>query len=295
MSDLQLGVIGMSEGNGHPYSWSAIFNGYNKKYMAHSGFPVILNYLEKQDFPSAQIDGARVTHVWTQDKRLSSAIANASNIPRVVDNYQEMIGKVDAILLARDDANSHYPIASCFMNAGLPIYVDKPLATSVEEAEKIIALEQYRNQLFTCSALRYAQELTLTDDLKEKIGRLHFVRALSPKSWEKYAIHIIEPTLQMIQSDVTLQSYHSAKGHVSVSVESDCGVFMNFSVVEQSTLPISIQVFGDKGATHLVFNDSFSCFKRALQDFIKHIKHGYSGFCQDKCLQAISIVEMGLG
>jgi len=24
---LKLGVIGMSEGNGHPYSWSAIING----------------------------------------------------------------------------------------------------------------------------------------------------------------------------------------------------------------------------------------------------------------------------
>ena len=24
---LKLGIIGLSEGNGHPYSWSAIFNG----------------------------------------------------------------------------------------------------------------------------------------------------------------------------------------------------------------------------------------------------------------------------
>ena len=28
---LSLGLIGVSEGNGHPYSWSAIFNGYDKK------------------------------------------------------------------------------------------------------------------------------------------------------------------------------------------------------------------------------------------------------------------------
>ena len=30
---LKLGVIGLSEGNGHPYSWSAIFNGYDSVEM----------------------------------------------------------------------------------------------------------------------------------------------------------------------------------------------------------------------------------------------------------------------
>ena len=30
---LNLGVIGLSEGNGHPYSWSAIFNGYDSVEM----------------------------------------------------------------------------------------------------------------------------------------------------------------------------------------------------------------------------------------------------------------------
>ena len=33
LSKLKLGVIGMSEGNGHPYSWSAIFNGFDREEM----------------------------------------------------------------------------------------------------------------------------------------------------------------------------------------------------------------------------------------------------------------------
>ena len=27
---LRVGILGLSEGNGHPYSWSAIFNGFDK-------------------------------------------------------------------------------------------------------------------------------------------------------------------------------------------------------------------------------------------------------------------------
>ena len=38
---IKLGIIGMSDGNGHPYSWSAIFNGYNRDEMQKCTFPVI--------------------------------------------------------------------------------------------------------------------------------------------------------------------------------------------------------------------------------------------------------------
>jgi len=64
---LRLGVIGLSPGNGHPYSWSAIFNGYNLQAMEECGFPVIPRYLEKQNFPDDGIQSAKVTHIWTQD------------------------------------------------------------------------------------------------------------------------------------------------------------------------------------------------------------------------------------
>lgn len=27
--ELKIGILGMTEGNGHPYSWSAMFNGFD--------------------------------------------------------------------------------------------------------------------------------------------------------------------------------------------------------------------------------------------------------------------------
>ena len=32
--ELKIGILGMTEGNGHPYSWSAMFNGYDPEEMA---------------------------------------------------------------------------------------------------------------------------------------------------------------------------------------------------------------------------------------------------------------------
>ena len=35
---IKIGIIGTSEGNGHPYSFSAIINGYDDKNMSMSGW-----------------------------------------------------------------------------------------------------------------------------------------------------------------------------------------------------------------------------------------------------------------
>ena len=45
--DIRLAMLGMTEGNGHPYSWSAIFNGYDRDLMTRecpfAGIPQYLN------------------------------------------------------------------------------------------------------------------------------------------------------------------------------------------------------------------------------------------------------------
>ena len=45
---LNIGIIGSNEGNGHPISFSSIFNGYNKKYLnKFCKFDLIKQYLPK--------------------------------------------------------------------------------------------------------------------------------------------------------------------------------------------------------------------------------------------------------
>src|SRR3989338_6408195 len=90
---LKLGILGFSEGNGHPYSWAAIFNGYNSQAMQKCPFPVICDYLSKQQFPQDAIHTASVSHIWTQDKKISKNISEASCIEHIVDNYDSMIEK----------------------------------------------------------------------------------------------------------------------------------------------------------------------------------------------------------
>ena len=81
---INIGIIGISDGNGHPYSWSAIINGYNKNYIDNCPYPIIIDYLKKNNPPSKNFQNFKITHIWTQDINISKNIALIGNIPNIV-------------------------------------------------------------------------------------------------------------------------------------------------------------------------------------------------------------------
>ena len=295
---IKLGVIGLSEGNGHPYSWSAICNGYSLVSMETCEFPVIPQYLADQSWPEARIPGVEVTHIWTQDSELSQRVAKASLISNVVAEPAEMLGQIDALLLARDDAENHLAFTTPFLEAGIPIYIDKPIALSLEGLEALYRLQQYNGQIFTCSALRYAKELMLSETERERIGAIRHLSATTPKRWEKYAVHIIEPMLQIIGSSIDIASVRSRKFAVSGRAVSLCfegGITADVCAFGNDVAtPLAIRVHGERGWHDLVFKDSFSAFKAALNVFFDGIRTKTCRSSYEFNRKVVSIIESGL-
>ena len=84
--ELKIGILGFTEGNGHPYSWSAMLNGYDKEEMETCSFPVSPRYLEKQPAHTFGIPGAKITCVCctgAADRAEAEHIARAAHIPTV--------------------------------------------------------------------------------------------------------------------------------------------------------------------------------------------------------------------
>ena len=292
---LRLGIIGLSPGNGHPYSWSAIFNGYDQDAMESCGFPVIPRYLEKQNFPDDQISGARVTHVWAQEQDLASHIASAARIETVVAHYEDMIGQVDAILLARDDADRHVEFSMPFLKAGLPIYIDKPLALSLADAHLLLDAQQYPGQLFTCSALRYAREFQLSDADRTAIGNIQQIHATTPKDWSKYAVHVIEPALLQIadRGAIVHAASWQAEESTTLAVNYANGSKLLVTALGNVSGPLSLRIMGDRGWKDLFFVDAFSAFKSALQEFINGVIAREERIAPEFVLEVIQLIEAG--
>lgn len=293
LEQLKLGLIGISDGNGHPYSWSAIFNGYDNEHMSRCPYPNIYDYLRKQSFPQDAIDGALVTHVWTQSKEQSIKIAKASNIPYIVDHYEDMIGNVDAVLIARDDAENHFNFAKKFLQAGVPIYIDKPLATSCYNARQLLELQKYDWQIFSCTALRYAKEFHVTDDILKAVGDIKYIAGVVPKSWDKYAIHVIEPIILITGIDIMEHSVIKKNGITQLSFVSSSGIVVNVTSFGNIPSDIAIKINGTKGMRELVFSDSFNAFKKSLEVFIATIRDRRVKISRDETLAVIKLIELG--
>ncbi len=292
---LKIGIIGMSDGNGHPYSWSAIFNGYNKEIMKDCPFPVIPEYLNKQNFPEDGLgEFGEVTHIWTQDIAISRQIAASTKIENVMENLEDMIGGIDAVLLARDDAENHYVMALPFLKAGIPIFIDKPLALSVEEAKNILMEQQYENQVFSCSSIRFADELNLTIQEKERIGEIVHVEAAIPKKWDTYAIHLIEPIIARIPHRgklIDVKSLHNDSISNCIIKWENTTVYLK--VTGNLSVPVCFFFYGNRGYVKKEFNDSYACFKKSLHTFVEIIHGKEENIDREETLEIIKILEKG--
>ncbi|MCC5946007.1 MAG: Gfo/Idh/MocA family oxidoreductase [Bernardetiaceae bacterium] len=296
MEKLKLGIIGMSEGNGHPYSWAAIFNGFDMNYMKDCPFPAIPEYLSVQKYPENFLySEAEVTHVYTQDKSISEHIAKSSKIPNVASNLEDMIGKVDALLLARDDAENHFYFSKSYLEAGIPIYIDKPLAQLPFTAKFILENQKFDSQVYTCSALRYAKEFELDAQQREDIGKIISIQAYTPKSWEKYAIHVIEPVLVLLNfPKVSEFRCNKINNYHRLSFVANEEIIVTISNLQKANTPLYLEVTGEKKTVKLIFKDSFNAFRAALKEFIIQVKTRENRIPRAQTLQVIEIIEKGL-
>ncbi|WP_149709495.1 Gfo/Idh/MocA family oxidoreductase, partial [Campylobacter concisus] len=269
---IKIGIIGTSEGNGHPYSFSAIINGYDDKNMSMSGWNNIYMYLKERDFSDFGISDAKVTHVWTQNLDESIKIAKASKINNVVDNYEDMIKDVDAIIIARDDYESHIKIAKSFLEAGKYVFIDKPLSLDIND---IIYFKPFleSGQLVSCSGIKYAPELDkIRRDINE-FGKIKLIRGTTVKSWEKYAIHMLDGIFSVVPFNVKSVQYNNSN-HESFTLYNYDGSIIQIDALGSSEPILRIEFFSDIKYYRADTLDAFLSFKRLLSNFIFRIERG---------------------
>ena len=113
----------------------------------------------------------------------------------IVDSIDELLKRVDCVLLETNDGRPHLEQALPVFKAGKPCFIDKPVAGSLADAIAIFAAaRKYNCPVFSSSSLRYskgAQEMR-----NGSIGEIVGCDAYSPCALEKthhdlfwYGIH----------------------------------------------------------------------------------------------------------
>ena len=276
---IRLAMLGMVDGNGHPYSWSAIFNGYNPEAMAGCPYAGIPDYLNKQPKPTLGIPGATVTHVWTDDPKDAVHVAACSLVPNVVKRPEEVIGQVDAVIVATDKGHEHVARCRPFIEAGLPVFVDKPLVDNEADLRTFNQWVAEGRAILTSSCMRYCKEFMPYRCSTANLGAVRFATITTPKSWERYGIHALEGLYPILGPGfLTARNTGTAERNI-VHFTHQCGADVVVAAISDMYGSLgALTLGGTKDQAQVVFKDSYFAFKSQLAAFISYLRTGERPF-----------------
>ncbi len=289
-SDIKIAMLGMIPGNGHPYSWSAIINGYDKAAMASCPYPVIIEYLSAQAEGSVNIPGACVTHIWTDDPSEALQVAAAALIDHVVDKPEDVIGKVDAVIIATDDGADHSRRAEPFIQAGIPVFIDKPLATTGTELKTFVQWKEQGSAILSSSGMRYAREFEVLGQHPWK-----WITGVVGNTWERYGIHLLEPVYRSLGPGFKSIRCHTSSHGEYFHLEHTCGTDVTLAInpsVKKAGL--QFHAYGQDEHLNIRLQDNYQAFRRQLLAVVNWFKTGEDPYPFSETVQMMEILLAGI-
>jgi len=293
--EIRLAMLGMVDGNGHPYSWSAMFNGYDPDEMAKCPYAGIPVYLNKEPMETLRIPGARVTHVWTDDPADAPLVAKASLIDHVVAKPEDVIGQVDAVIVATDKGHEHVERCRPFVEAGLPVFVDKPLVDNEADLQTFHHWVADGKPILSSSCMRYAKEFMPYRISTHELGHLRFASITTPKTWERYGIHALEAVYPILGPGFLLARNSGSIDRNVVHFKHQSGA--DLVVVANMDMYGAFGVLtlcGTAGNVQTAFGDTFYAFKTQLEAFITYLCTGERPFPWAETEELMKMVIAGI-
>lgn len=292
---IRLAMLGMVEGNGHPYSWSIIINGdYDPEALAQCPYAAIKDYIGKQPQNTLGIEGAEVTHVWTDDPADAVSVAKVAKIPHIAKRTEDVIGYVDAVLVATDKGDEHVERCRPFVEAGIPVFVDKPLCNSQADLATFSEWVAESRPLISSSAMRYCKEFEPYHQATSEFGELRYIDITMAKSWEAYGIHALEAVYPIVGPGfVSVRNTGDSTRNI-VHATHQSGVDINLAVISDLYGGFGLMTLaGTRASTQLRFFDNYYSFKMQLQSYVDYLRTGQPPVPWEETRELMKLVIAG--
>ena len=213
----------------------------------------------------------------------------------IVDSEKELLQQVDAVLLETNDGNLHLEQALQVLEAGKPVFIDKPVAAGIKDTYKIFAeAEKRKVKMFSSSSLRYmekAQQVRyegLVGDLTgaDAFSPINFEPSHSPLYW--YGIHGVEILYTMLGQGCQWVKWEEYGDHLVASGQWKDGKLGIFRGDLKGRQQYGGTAYGTKGATPVGPYGGYG----ALVDVIaKFFKSGEVPIAPAETLELYSFME----
>lgn len=251
-----------------------------------TAFTKILNLGPKNPADAPKLAGLRVVAAYAQgSKDIPSSYEKVPEYTEavkkmgveIVGSIEELLPKVDAILLESNDGKVHLEQVRPLLKSKKPVFIDKPLAASLPDCIRILnEAAASGTPVFTASALRYgAGTLAVRGG---SIGTVTQVETFSPAKTEPshpdlfwYGIHGVESMFTALgKGAVGVKRGTTADGLIEVSGEwsgGRTGVFRESNTTDRKGYGGKAK--GDKGEASIGTYDGYEPLLIAIGEFFR--------------------------
>jgi predicted dehydrogenase len=209
--DLRIGIIGCD--TSHVIAFTEILNNPDAKGHVTGGKIVAAYKGGSPDIPSS------FAHIEGYSKTLREKYG-----VKIYDSIDELCQNVDVVLLESVDGRPHLEQVKPVLKARKPVYIDKPMAASLQEVKEIFRLaKEAKVPLFSSSSLRYGKNTQAVRN--GLIGRVEYAETYGPCSIEPhhpdlfwYGIHGVESLFTVMGTGCeTVQRGTTTNGTIEVT------------------------------------------------------------------------------
>ena len=213
----------------------------------------------------------------------------------IVSSIEELLTKVDVVLLETNDGRLHLEQALPVLKAGKRVFIDKPIAASLSDAIAIFeASKKYKAPVFSSSSLRYtsgAQNIAQ----RKTVGKVIGAETYSPCKLESthpdlywYGIHGVELLFTVMGTGCKkVVRVHSEDTDFVLGTWADNRIG-SFRGLRSGKTDYGGTVFGDNGIVQI---GSYDGYNSLLQKIIEFFISGQSPVTSEETIEIYAFME----
>lgn len=217
-------------------------------------------------------------------------------VPLVVNQPEDLLDKVDAVIIMNRHGKYHTPSARLSLGRGIPTFVDKPLTCSVAEAQELIALSHQTNTWLSSwsTVWHTASFANLFGETAQDLGPIQMGMTAGPCELDSeyggvffYGIHTVEMALQGFGYDVTaVSAVRHGQGAVATLILSS-GRLVTLHLIKAYVFQALIH--GDKGSRYQVI-DSSDGYDKGFQALVEAIRTNRRPLSDEQLLKPVQVL-----
>ncbi len=217
---------------------------------------------------------------------------------QIVDSPVDMIGHVDAVFIESNEGNLHLDHAKPFLEAGLPLFIDKPYAATTAQARAIADLAaRHGVPIFSASSLRYTETvIEVQASLADEGGAVGaFVHSPGSEHYANpgllnYGIHGAEVLFSLMGPGCQEVWAVRTDGADHVTGLWDGGRLGTVRAIRSGSAGYGLTVYSDK-STVTTSIDASNNYRNLLREIMKMLETGTPPLAIEETIEIISFIE----